>query len=499
VIGAEPMYEAINGDTLIWNFYNFQPLDKSNITIHFSISAPPVTNVGDSLHSNVTIFPAENDLTPNDDYANIVQLVVGSFDPNDKTEMHGGLFKIKEPSNSEYLNYMIRFQNTGTDTAFNVTIRDTLSSMLDWNSLEMTGASHGYQLNISKGNICTWKFANILLPDSNRNEPGSHGYIVFKIKPIGGIANGSKVNNKADIYFDYNLPVTTNLSSTLVKKMTPEMPALKNYQATYCVPGGPQKIQITNLPSSEYSATVEVKLDGTTLTVAADSSITLSPSTLQKGAHVITVSYSNVLATTTGTFNFSVNATAAPDVNVSANSSSVVNLTDPLIVMATNIAAGGYAPQFTFAHDRLFSSVIQAESINSTVSLYARDLTVGENMIYVRMKSNDPCSSSLYDIDSIKINRSSVTGVTDIDFPNQLINVYPNPFVKIVNIDGLNISKKYVLYIRNSAGQTLYEKRIQGRNDFKIEELKLSTGTYWLSIYDEKKKRLIGTIPILKK
>ena len=102
-------------------------------------------------------------------------------------------------------------------------------------------------------------------------------------------------------------------------------------------------------------------------------------------------------------------------------------------------------------------------------------------MIYVRMKSNDPCSISVYDIDSIKITRSSVTGLTDIDFPSQLINVYPNPFEKEVNIDGLQFSKRYVIYIRNSVGQTWYEKRIRDVAILRLRDLKLSTGTYWLS------------------
>ena len=48
------------------------------------------------------------------------------------------------------------------------------------------------------------------------NEPLSHGYITFKVKPIASIAIGNVISSKADIYFDYNAPIATNQVSTIV-------------------------------------------------------------------------------------------------------------------------------------------------------------------------------------------------------------------------------------------------------------------------------------------
>jgi hypothetical protein len=113
--------------------------------------------------------------------------------------------------------YTVRFQNTGTDTAFNIVVRDTLDSKVDWNTLEMVSASHNYQLNIKEGNKLTWTFDNIQLPDSNINEAASNGYIIYRIKPKTSLLPGDTIINTASIYFDFNLPVQTNTEKTVVE------------------------------------------------------------------------------------------------------------------------------------------------------------------------------------------------------------------------------------------------------------------------------------------
>jgi hypothetical protein len=49
-----------------------------------------------------------------------------------------------------------------------------------------------------------------MLPDSNTNEPASHGYIRYKIKQKANNPIGTKIKNTAYIYFDFNDPVITN-------------------------------------------------------------------------------------------------------------------------------------------------------------------------------------------------------------------------------------------------------------------------------------------------
>ena len=61
------------------------------------------------------------------------------------------------------LTYMIHFQNTGTDTAFTVIVRDTLPSYVDPATVELESASHPYTFRIYGQGILEWTFNNIKL------------------------------------------------------------------------------------------------------------------------------------------------------------------------------------------------------------------------------------------------------------------------------------------------------------------------------------------------
>ena len=136
--------------------------------------------------------------------------VVASYDPNDKAAIPTGFFEEHFIEENVDLNYKIRFQNTGTDTAFTVLIRDTLSEFLDVSTINPGAASHPYRWNITEENIVEFYFPDILLPDSLVDEPGSHGFIHFKIKQKADNPLGTVIENRAGIYFDFNLPIITN-------------------------------------------------------------------------------------------------------------------------------------------------------------------------------------------------------------------------------------------------------------------------------------------------
>jgi hypothetical protein len=134
-------------------------------------------------------------------------LVRGSFDPNDKAvEPSGSLL----PQDS-VLTYTIRFQNTGTDYAFTVAVRDTLSANLDVASIKTLITSHPYSFSLKGTRNAEWRFDNILLPDSNTSERNSHGFVKFSINRKKGLAPGVAIENMAHIYFDFNPAVATNL------------------------------------------------------------------------------------------------------------------------------------------------------------------------------------------------------------------------------------------------------------------------------------------------
>ncbi|MEJ8820344.1 DUF7619 domain-containing protein [Lacibacter sp. H407] len=216
-VSASPVVNATIGDTLIWNIASLKPFDTSYINLDLRIAAPPTVNNTDTLLFKSFVFPLIADETPEDNQFNLVQQVQGSYDPNDKTETHGGIITPEQLAGDEFLTYLIRFQNTGTDTAFTVMIRDTLTNKLDWNSFEMLSSSHPYQLYMIKPHILEFSFPNILLVDSSKNEPASHGFVAYRIKPKSNLAVGDTVLNRAHIYFDYNLPVITNDELTVLR------------------------------------------------------------------------------------------------------------------------------------------------------------------------------------------------------------------------------------------------------------------------------------------
>ena len=122
------------------------------------------------------------------------------------------------------LEYTIYFQNTGTDTAGRVMIIDTLSPYFDISTFNELPSSHNASLQIFGNNpaIAVWTLNAINLPDSTTDLAGSQGYVSFSVDLEQDVFEAAEVLNKANIYFDYNLPVTTNTVLNTVRTKYPE-------------------------------------------------------------------------------------------------------------------------------------------------------------------------------------------------------------------------------------------------------------------------------------
>ncbi|MEO1515893.1 MAG: T9SS type A sorting domain-containing protein [Bacteroidota bacterium] len=189
-------------------------LQVPQVTGHPGMDAPSVTVEGCGTNGQgsfsmgfVTQFP-QNDADP---FISInCTENVGSYDPNDKRGFPGGVGEEHFIEANTELEYIIRFQNTGTDTAFNVLIVDTISSLLDYSSIQLGASSHPYEFEMLDENVIRFAFPNILLPDSSTNLIGSNGFVSFKIQQQPDNAIGTEINNSAAIYFDFNDPIITN-------------------------------------------------------------------------------------------------------------------------------------------------------------------------------------------------------------------------------------------------------------------------------------------------
>ncbi len=136
--------------------------------------------------------------------------IVGSFDPNDKAASPAGVGEFGNIPPDIDLEYKIRFQNTGNDTAFTVVIRDTLDANLNIFTVNSGVASHAYDFEILDSRVLQWTFNDILLVDSTTNEPESHGFVTFSVSLNPNLPYGTQIFNDAGIYFDFNEPVITN-------------------------------------------------------------------------------------------------------------------------------------------------------------------------------------------------------------------------------------------------------------------------------------------------
>lgn len=204
-------------NSLIWAYNALKPFESRSVTFILNVNSPmetPAINNGDVLNFSAAIDPIAGDETIGDNTIALSQIVRGSFDPNDKTCLEGDT--VTPEMVGGYLHYLIRFQNSGTAAAENIVVKDVLdATKFDISTFELTSASHPQTTKIS-GNKVEFQFENIHLPPEIENEPASHGYIAFKIKTKPGLAISSVISNKADIYFDYNFPITTNTATSTV-------------------------------------------------------------------------------------------------------------------------------------------------------------------------------------------------------------------------------------------------------------------------------------------
>ncbi|GJM36603.1 MAG: hypothetical protein DHS20C18_56040 [Saprospiraceae bacterium] len=176
---------------------------------------------------------------------------IGAYDPNDKQAWPLGTGDDHRIRPETKLEYMIRFQNTGTDTAFNIVIKDALSAHLNPATVQPGAASHPYRFNMLEGNVLQFSFDNIELPDSNVNQLGSNGFVKFSVEQMTDNPIGTEILNEAAIYFDFNEPVITNTVSRLISEEV--------VIVSVDDPKGPNSLPVTVFPNP-FSTTTTIQV-----------------------------------------------------------------------------------------------------------------------------------------------------------------------------------------------------------------------------------------------
>ncbi len=204
---AVPPPNSILGDSLIWDNLSLGLFEGKNLHIRFWTPF-------DALLGSTVVLPfsvgATGDTNLNNNEFTLTESVVYLFDPNDKQVEPDTLAQASLSATD--LKYTIRFQNPGNIQADFVRILDTLPEELELSSLKILGSSHPCSWQILDGRVLQFQFKAIGLPDSLTDEPGSHGFVQFSIRALGDLPFGTKIWNRAAIYFDSNAPVVTDFS-----------------------------------------------------------------------------------------------------------------------------------------------------------------------------------------------------------------------------------------------------------------------------------------------
>ena len=215
LVSSNPMVDGQISGELTWNFNDLYPFESRELlftmNINTTLEMPPVNN-GDILSFTTTINPTLDDETPNDNEFTLNQTVVNSYDPNDKTCLEG--YTITPDLVGEYVHYLIRCENTGTAEAVNIVIKDVIdTTKFDISTLFVTDASHSMETRINESEV-EFVFENIYLPFDDAN---NDGYVAFKIKTLPTLQVGDLFENDAEIFFDYNAPIETNVAQTSIE------------------------------------------------------------------------------------------------------------------------------------------------------------------------------------------------------------------------------------------------------------------------------------------
>lgn len=201
---------TVINNMLIYNVADFNSVDPFS-DFNFIVNTNTNAQQGQQVCLTLTVGPTTGDRNVSNNTLTKCLPVVNSMDPNDKQVSPYGNISATQ----EWLTYTVRFQNTGNANAIDIYIDDIIDNNLDKATFQLLTYSHQPFVEL-EGSAVRFSFPNINLPDSTSNEPGSHGYIQYKVKPKTNLPVGTVITNTAYIYFDYNPAVITNTVQTTI-------------------------------------------------------------------------------------------------------------------------------------------------------------------------------------------------------------------------------------------------------------------------------------------
>ncbi|MHB8329830.1 MAG: DUF7619 domain-containing protein, partial [Acidimicrobiales bacterium] len=194
------------------------------------------------------------------------------------------------------LTYVVHFQNDPSASAAAQDIRVVLplAPGLDPSTIEPGAGSYaGTQFAYDAStNTVSWVLAGIDLPP-DKSPPAGEGWVSFTVSPKAGLASGTAISESAQVFFDYNPPIST--------------PVVRS-----TIDSSPPALVMNALPATVYGGPVTVSWQATSPAGVADSVVYVSEDGGALAPYAVTSGDAAVIDTTAGhTYGVAVVATDA--------------------------------------------------------------------------------------------------------------------------------------------------------------------------------------------
>ncbi len=203
-VSSDPVPAQINGQMLSYELEDILTAQIQQVKLNVTL---PIEIDTIDYHLELRVDTGQMAVLASASFTEIIRC---SFDPNDK-QVFPNYGEEGYILAGEELEYLIRFQNTGNDTAFLVVVQDDLDSKLDIQSFTLISNSHPVSVKQDfENHRLEFRFEDINLMDTVTNEEESHGFVKFRINVLDSLSVGEQIENTAHIYFDQNNPIITN-------------------------------------------------------------------------------------------------------------------------------------------------------------------------------------------------------------------------------------------------------------------------------------------------
>lgn len=292
---ALPSPSSTSATSITWNLTGLSSYLNSPARILYKLNynhTIGLLTIGDTVMDHINVSPTIGDVNPADNSIIFVDTVRASFDPNEIWVSPSGCLSSGILPN--LLTYTINFENTGTDTAFNIYVLDTLPYYVDAKSLRIVNSSADMFVDIeTQGSqkVVKFDFPNINLLDSSHHGE-CNGSVIFTVNTLAGLATGTNITNRAGIYFDYNDVVMTNsVTNTIGCPRNVEVPQVGAKDNISIYPNPTTGIFTIKTPKDDYTTLTITNSIGQLLLTEpiTNSQTTINVNTLAPGLYYLTL------------------------------------------------------------------------------------------------------------------------------------------------------------------------------------------------------------------